>query len=108
MTGWIWLFTGVLSSAAASMPLKWAQGFSNPGMAATGIGFYIVSMLCWIMALRFLPLGISYIVWTGLGSFLAVVTGILVFQERLNWMMVGYAALVLAGCIGLMTSSKQA
>lgn len=61
-----------------------------------GFGFLFLSM-----AMRGIPLGTAYAVWTGLGAAGAVLMGILFFNESANWKRIAFLFCIIAGAVGL-------
>lgn len=61
-----------------------------------GFGFYFLAL-----AMREIPLGTAYAVWTGLGAAGAVLMGILFFKESAGWKRILFLACIIAGAIGL-------
>ncbi|MFJ2993615.1 quaternary ammonium compound efflux SMR transporter SugE [Pandoraea sp. NPDC087047] len=98
---WILLvFAGFLEVAWA-VGLKYTQGFSRLGPSV----FTIVSMIgsVWLLALavRTLPLGTAYAIWTGIGAVGAFVLGIVLFGESASAARIASVTLILAGLVGL-------
>ena len=58
-------------------------------------------------AMRFLPAGLSYALWTGLGSIGVAVGGMLFFQDRISLPQAGFMLLILVGCIGARLAAPQ-
>lgn len=61
-----------------------------------GIGFLFLSM-----AMKGIPLGTAYAIWTGLGAAGAVIFGILFFQESAGWKRMLFLSCIIAGAVGL-------
>jgi paired small multidrug resistance pump len=61
-----------------------------------GFGFFFLSL-----AMRALPMGTSYAVWTGLGAAGAVLMGILFFNEEASWQRIFFLGCIITGAIGL-------
>lgn len=85
--------------------LKYTDGFSRlfPSMmtiAAMVISFWLLSL-----ALKTLPLGTSYAIWTGIGTVGTVILGMLWFGEAVSMMKLLFIALILIGMIGLKVTS---
>ncbi len=81
--------------------LKYNQGFTKlwPSiitMLSGGISFYLL-----ILAIKTLPLGTAYAVWTGIGAVGVAVLGIILFKESADWYRLLSITLVIAGIIGL-------
>lgn len=98
---WILLvFAGFLEVAWA-VGLKYTQGFSRLVPSV----FTIVSMIgsVWLLALavRTLPLGTAYAIWTGIGAVGAFVLGIVLFGESASAARIASVTLILAGLVGL-------
>lgn len=96
------IFTEVLGTSS----LKASNGFSIliPSLlvfAGYGLAFYFRSI-----AVKTIPLGIVYALWSGLGSVLIVLVGWLVFEQVIDATGVLGIALVIAGCIVLNVFSK--
>ena len=100
-TAWIVLvIAGVLEFIWAS-GLKYSEGFTKlvPSiftLVTMGISFYLLSL-----AMRVLPVGVSYTVWTGIGAVGAVIMGTLIFKEPLSMLKLAFLGMIIVGIIGL-------
>lgn len=98
---WLYLLIAGLMEVAWATGLKLSQGFTRPGVVA----FVVVSMTAsiWLLALamRQLPLGTAYPIWTGIGAVGAFVVGLLAFGETLTTLRVVSLGLIIAGIAGL-------
>ena len=100
-TAWVLLvIAGVLEFIWAS-GLKYSEGFTKlvPSiftLVTMGISFYLLSL-----AMRVLPVGVSYTVWTGIGAVGAVVMGTLIFKEPLSLLKLAFLGMIIAGILGL-------
>lgn len=65
-------------------------------VVSMGFGFLFLSM-----AMRGIPLGTAYAVWTGLGAAGAVLIGITFFRESAGWKRLLFLTLIIAGAVGL-------
>ena len=88
-----------------STALKLSEGFSRLGWSALTIVGMLASFLFLSQALKTLPLGTSYAIWTGIGALGSVAVGILVFQEPATAARMFLAALLLTGIVGLKLTS---
>ena len=76
--------------------LKWSLGFTRLGGSLLAIAASIVSMTLLALALRTLPVGTGYAVWTGLGAVFTALVGIVALGESREAMrLAGIAAVVL-------------
>lgn len=65
-------------------------------VAAFTFGFVFLAF-----AMRDIPMGTAYAIWTGLGAAGAVLIGILFFKEAAGWKRLGFLSLIIAGAVGL-------
>lgn len=85
--------------------LKQSDGFTKPWHGALALLASLTSLVLVGWALRTLPLGLSYAVWTGIGTVGSAAVGMLYFSESSNPLRLLYIALILAGIVGLKWTS---
>lgn len=98
---WVVLFVAGLLEIGWAVGLKYTAGFTRPWptlATAVAIG---ASMGLLGLALRTLPLGTAYAVWTGIGSVGTAALGIILFREAATAPRLFCIALILAGIVGL-------
>ena len=78
---WALLFLAGLLEVAWAVGLKYTDGFTRPWPTVATLAAMIGSMVLLALAVRTLPLGTAYAVWTGIGTAGAVLLGILLFNE---------------------------
>ena len=104
---WTYLFIAGVLEVAWAVGLKYSEGFTrlwpSVGTAAT----LILSMLMLALALRSLPIGTAYAVWTGIGAVGTAALGILLFGEPAHAARVLCIALIVAGIVGLKLTSAH-
>ena len=81
--------------------MKLSEGFTKPLYIVLTFAGMAASFLLLARATRTLPLGTAYAVWTGIGALGSVVVGILLFKEPVTAARIFFAALLLAGIVGL-------
>jgi len=96
MKGYLFLSLSIISEVFATTMLKLSDGFTVPGPSVAmalgyGISFYSLS-LC----LKTLPLSLAYAIWSGVGTALTVIVGIVIWNDLFNL----YSALGIALIIG--------
>lgn len=103
-----WVFLGVagLLEVVWAYLLKVSDGFSKPVQSAIAIVAMIGSFWLLSLAMKELPLGTAYAIWTGIGAAGAFAVGIFVLGEAATVMRVGSVLLILAGIIGLKLASE--
>lgn len=85
--------------------LKLSNGLTRPGIAVATVVAMAISVALLAAAMRELPLGTAYAIWTGIGAVGAFVVGVVAFGEALTPARVASAALIVAGIVGLKLSS---
>ena len=103
---WLYLAIAIVAEVIATSALKAADGFTRPVpslvvIAGYGIAFYFLSL-----ALRGIPVGVAYAVWSGVGIVLISVIGWLVFGQTLDAAAVFGIVLIMAGVIVLHVFSR--
>ena len=98
---WILLFSAGLAEIVFALSLRYNQGFTKlwPSVATMvfgGCSFYLL-----ILAIKTLPLGTAYAVWTGMGAIGVAIIGIVLLKESYDWYRLVSITLVVAGIIGL-------
>ncbi len=81
--------------------LKQADGFTRLGWSVATVAAMAASFFCMSQALRVLPMGTVYAVWTGIGAAGGLAWGILAEGEPAGAVRVACVALILAGVVGL-------
>jgi len=104
---WIILLLAGLFEIGWAIAMKYSDGFTVllPSVI-TAVG-YIASAVFLSMALKQLPLGTAYAMWTGMGIVGTTVLGVLLFQEKLSAPQVICVILILVGIIGLKLLAKE-
>ncbi len=102
---WFILALAGLFEVAWAIGLKYSEGFTRlwPSLATLAAMGVSVGLLG--LALRGLPLGTAYAVWTGLGSVGTVILGVLLFGEPATLPRLACVGLILAGIAGLKLSA---
>jgi len=101
MMAWVVLFSAGFVEIIFALSLKYNEGFTKlwPSVitALSGIGSF--GLLMW--AIKTLPLGTAYAVWTGMGAVGVAILGIFLFKESMDWMRLVSIGLVIVGIVGL-------
>ena len=103
---WVWLGVAGVLEIIWAYALKQSAGFSKPVEAVIAVVAMIASFVVLSLAMKSLPLGTAYTIWTGIGAIGAFVLGVVVLGEAATPMRVISAALILAGIVGLKLASE--
>lgn len=102
---WIILFFAGLFEVGWAVGLKYTDGFSKPLPTALTIAAMAVSLGLLGLAMKELPLGTAYAIWTGVGAVGTVIAGIILFGESMTLFRLASVALIICGLIGLKIST---
>ena len=102
---WIILLFAGLFEVGWAVGLKYTDGFSRPLPTALTIAAMAVSLGLLGLAMKELPLGTAYAIWTGVGAVGTVIAGIILFGESMALFRLASVALIIAGLVGLKIST---
>ncbi len=106
MTGWTFLGLAILLEILATSLLKLSNGFENMAWGIASIACY--SACFWMLspALKVLPVGTVYAIWSGIGIVAIALIGALFFKEKLALLQYGFILLILIGAVGLRLTTR--
>ena len=87
--------------------LKFTDGFTKAWPSVGTVVAMGISMVCMSFALRAIPMGTAYVVWTGIGAVGTVILGIVLFDEPKNTVRLAFIVLIILGIAGLKLSSPS-
>lgn len=103
---WIYLLLAGVLEVAWAVAMKYSNGFTVIVPTVITIAGYIASAVFLSLALKSLPLGTAYSMWTGFGIVGTTLLGIMLFGERLNVMQVVCVIMIIVGIVGLKLLSE--
>lgn len=98
---WITLLLAGLLEIGWAIGLKYTDGFTRLMPSLLTVGAMVLSIALLGIAVRSLPLGTAYAVWTGIGTIGTVLFGILLFAEPFSAVRLGCIGLIVTGIAGL-------
>lgn len=98
---WLVLFVAGLCEIGWAVGLKYTEGFSRLWPTTGTVIAMIASVALLGLALKALPLGTAYAVWTGIGAVGTAILGIYLFNEPRDALRLACIALIVAGIVGL-------
>ena len=96
---WLYLFSAGILEVVWAFTMKQSDGFSRPGPTAITIVTMIGSFALLSLAMRSLPLGTAYTIWTGIGAVGAFLVGVPVLGEALTPLRIAAAVLIVSGLV---------
>ncbi len=98
---WIFLFVAGLFEISWAIGLKFSHGFTQIIPSILTVAGMIASFYFLALALRNLPLGTAYAIWTGIGTIGTVILGIIIFKEPVSAVRLFCITLIVCGITGL-------
>jgi quaternary ammonium compound-resistance protein SugE len=102
---WVYLFLAGLMEVGWAVGLKYTEGFSRLWPTVWTIVAMALSLFLLGQALKSLPVGTAYAVWTGIGAVGAAVLGIILFDDSRSVLRLLSIGLIVAGIAGLRISA---
>jgi len=97
MTTYIYLLTAVVFETIGTSALQASEQFTRPRPLMLTIGCYVATFYFLSMALRGMPVGVAYAIWSGLGIVLIALIGLIWFGQKLDTAALVGLGLILAG-----------
>jgi quaternary ammonium compound-resistance protein SugE len=98
---WTYLFVAGVLEIVWAVGLKYTEGFTKPLPSLITGAAIVASMVFLALALRTIPVGTGYAVWTGIGAVGTAILGIVLFAEPATAARLGCIGLIIAGIVGL-------
>ena len=105
MTAWLALLAAGVLEIAWAFGLKYSDGLTRFWPTAATLAAIALSFAMMAVALRSLPFGTAYAVWTGIGAVGSIVVGMLVYSESADPFRLLCLTLIVAGIVGLKLNS---
>jgi len=105
VSGWLALLAAGLLEIAWAFGLKYSDGMTRFWPAAATLISIALSFGFMAMALRSLPFGTAYAVWTGIGAAGSILVGMLVYSESMDPVRLVCLTLIVVGMVGLKLNS---
>lgn len=103
---YLYLAVAIVAEVIGTSALKATEGFTRPGPSAIVAVAYAVSFYFLALALRHIPLGIAYAIWSGVGIALITLIGWSVFKQALDAAALTGIALIVLGVVVIQVFSR--
>ena len=104
---WIWLFVAILLEVAATVFMKFSDGFSKLIPTLIMALLYAVSFLPLAIALKKMDVSVAYAVWSAVGTAMVTIMGTFLFHEKISLVKVGGIALIILGVVALNLTERS-
>lgn len=102
---WVYLFVAGLFEVGWAIGLKYTEGFTRLGPTLWTLAAMAVSLFLLAVALKTIPVGTGYAVWTGIGAVGTAILGIVLFGESRDVVRLLCIVLIIGGIAGLKLSA---
>lgn len=104
---WLILLVAIVCEVAGTLTLKFTDGMTRLWPTVLMFAFYLASLFGLSAAVRRIPLGMAYAVWSGLGTLMIAALGVVMFKEQVTVVRLLSTLLIIIGVVGLyMTGSE--
>lgn len=99
--GWLFLFTAGFAEIIFAVSLKYNDGFTKLYPSIVTMTSGLSSFYLLMLAIKTLPLGTAYAIWTGIGAVGVAILGIFLFKESTEWYRLASISFIVIGIVGL-------
>ena len=103
---WIMLVVAGLFEVVWAYSMKQSEGFTKLIPSVITVTGMIISFVLLALAMRTIPLGSAYTIWTGIGAIGAFIAGVVFLGEQLNFTRACAALLIVTGLIMMKVASR--
>jgi small multidrug resistance pump len=104
---WVYLILAIITEVCGTTSMKLSEGFTRTLPSVFIFVFYALSFTFVTLALKVLPVGATYAIWSAIGTALITVIGVLWFGEGMNTLKVLSLLLIILGVAGLQYSQEH-
>ncbi|MDR3282222.1 MAG: multidrug efflux SMR transporter [Candidatus Methanoplasma sp.] len=103
MVAYAWLIVGGILEPTWVLAMKKSRNFRDPFWAVAAVVLIIASPFCLSIAMKEVPVGTAYAIWTGIGAVGTVILGLLLYDESVERRRLLFITLIIVGAVGLAT-----
>ena len=104
---WVYVLVAGVFEIVWVTGIKYADGFTRLWPSVGTVVAMSVSMVCLSLAVRAIPIGTAYAVWTGIGAAGAAIVGMILFNESRDVARLFFIVLIVSGVVGLKLASPS-
>jgi small multidrug resistance pump len=101
INSWLSLAVAIIFGVMGTMSLKLSYGFKNKSHVYWLILFYVISFIALTFAMKYIQLSVVYAIWSGVGTILVSIIGMLYFKESVSLSKLFFLLLIVFGVIGI-------
>jgi len=107
MKGYSLLSISIVSEIFGTAMLELSEGFTNLGPSVGVVAGYGLSFYCLALCLKTIPLSLAYAIWSGVGTAITALIGVLIWNDPFNLITLSGLALIIGGVILLNASDTK-
>lgn len=100
-TAWLYLILAGICEIGWAFGLKYSEGFTKLGVSVVTVIVMIISFVLLAQAMKHLPLGTAYAIWTGIGAAGTAILGMVFLNEPRDLIRILCLLLIVTGVVGL-------
>ena len=98
---WVYLLLAGVFEIGFALGMKYSEGFTKPLPTVATVAAALVSLYLMSQAMKVIPVGTAYAIWTGIGAMGIAILGIFLFNDSASPARLACVALIISGVIGL-------
>jgi small multidrug resistance pump len=103
---WLFLILAIVFEVAGTTSMKLSDGFTNLKFSILLGIFYLLSFVFLTYSLKYFEVGLTYAIWSGVGTILIAIIGFTAFNENITTLKIVSIGFIVIGVIGLLLSEK--
>jgi len=103
---WAFLILAIVFEVAGTTSMKLSDGFTNLKFSILLGIFYILSFIFLTYTLKYFEVGLTYAIWSGVGTILIAIIGFTAFNENITTLKIISIGFIVIGVVGLLLSEK--
>lgn len=107
MGAWGYLAIAIFFEIIATSALKLSDGFDRLLLGLTALAAYGVCFTTFSFALRAIPVGVAYAIWSGVGILVMAIIGAIAFDQKLSLIQILFMLMILVSAVGLGVVTKN-
>lgn len=104
---WVFLYVAIAFEVVGTTFLKLSNGTEKPLLFAIAVGFYTISFYFLSKAIAAMSIGMTYAIWSGVGTLMIVIIGYFWFDEQFTPTRILFMVMIIVGAIGLQLTTSN-
>ena len=104
---WLILLFAIVFEVGGTLTLKFTEGMTRLWPTVLMFGLYLLSLFGLSLAVKSIPVGTAYAVWSGLGTLMVAIIGVLWFKEQVTLLRSVSTLLIVVGVAGLYLTGAE-